>query len=113
MLLTPRTGSNRPVTDLAGDLPFTFLLGAAKANKRERNTVRDSGQREKRDNRLPAQFLHLQSSDAPSVYELAFRETVSTVINEPIHIEHNQKDILLFIDGLPSTTGVCVFFEPF
>ena len=38
-----------------------------------------------------------------SICKLAFGESVSTVINELINIEHCQVDILLFIEGLPTT----------
>ena len=64
-------------------------------SNREMNTVRD---------RLPAQLLHLQNSDAPAVCELAFRESVFTVIKELRNILHYQEHILLYIEGLPTTT---------
>ena len=68
-------------------MPFTMVQRTV--NNGERNTVRGY--------RLPAQFLHLQSSDAPSVCGLSFQESVST---ELINIERYRAEIVPYIEGL-------------
>ena len=68
------------MTGLAGEV--LSILVWRRVSNRGRNTVRDSAWREKRDNKMPAQFQPLLNSDVQSVREFALPESDCIVTGE-------------------------------